>query len=460
MTPELPTGPAPAAPSGPTPRQATIREFLAVVFRRRLVILGLFGVTTATVVWIALTTPLEYSSSGRVLMRRGEKESVFDAGRQITAGWEEELSSELQVIRSYPVLQRAREYMRASDSTLAAEISARRIDAEVVGKSNVIAIGYSDADPVVAQRVCDAVLNAYIAYRARDMSLSDPNQFFDTELARVKNELDAKVEARRAFADGAGVSDLTEERRHLLNRLSSANDRHDQNAAELAEARTTRQRMEELTKQNVDVPTFTSIFTNEQSLALIKSKIIDQQLRVAQLRERYRDDSPDVVAAVATLDTLRAMLVREVNDRLAMWDSRIQVLESRQSVFEAEQADLKARLEPMADKETRLGVLDRDIGLLRNRYEDLVRRSDQARLTEKTSMNLNLVLLSPAGPAVPSNSRDYARLALAPAFSLVVGLGLAFFFDGIDVTVHSTGHAEEAAELPVLAAIRERRRRM
>jgi uncharacterized protein involved in exopolysaccharide biosynthesis len=187
--------------------------------------------------------------------------------------------------------------------------------------------------------------------------------------------------------------------------------------------------------------------------------VIDQQVRVAQLRERYRDDSPDVVAATNTLDTLRVMLEREVEARIAMSDSRVQVLEGRLKVLEAEQADLKSRLDPMADQETQLGILDRDISLLKGRYEDLVRHSDQARVTEKTSVTVNLVLLSPAGVAVPQNSRDYARLALAPAFSLVVGLGLAFFFDGIDVTVHSTGQAEEAAELPVLAAIRERRRK-
>ena len=83
MTPD----PAPPPSSVPAPRQATVREFLAVVFRRRLVIGGLFAVTTATVLWIALATPLEYSSSGRLLMRRGEKESVFDASRQVVGGW-------------------------------------------------------------------------------------------------------------------------------------------------------------------------------------------------------------------------------------------------------------------------------------------------------------------------------------------------------------------------------------
>jgi uncharacterized protein involved in exopolysaccharide biosynthesis len=452
-----------APPPVPTGRQATVREFLAVVFRRRLVILGLFAATTLSVTWIAISTPLEYTSSGRVLMRRGERESVFDAGRQVYAGWEEEVSSELQVVRSVPVLTRAREILAAqtdSSGAKAVTASAGKVDAEVVGKSNVIAIAYSDRDPAVAQRVCDAVMRAYIEFRTRDLSQLNASGFFESELAHVKGELDRKVEARRRFVDASGVVDLGEERRNLIARLSSVTDRQAQSEAELAEARIAKERMEELkSQQNVDLPTFTSLFTNESALVAIKSKIIDQQLRVAQLRERYRDDSPDVVAASNTLDTLKHMLNREVEARVAMSDSRIQMLEAKQKVFQADRAALIARLDPMGNQETELGVLDRDIALLRVRYEDIMKRSDQARITERTSVNIILVLLSPADQAVPHNTRDYARLALAPAFSLIVGLGLAFFFDGIDVTVHSTGQAEEAAELPVLAAIRERRRR-
>ena len=454
--------------SDPTPnpsetiRHATLREFIAVVFRRRWVIMGLFAATTVTVLWVALSTPLEYSSSGRVLLRRGEKESVFNPSRQITGGWEEDLSSELQVVRSHPIMERARQILAAqaeSSGTAVDPIFAKQVDAEVMGKSNVIAIGYSDGDPLVARRVCEAVLSAYIEFRSRGAQL-DPRGFFDAELAKVKGELDRKVEARRRFANDAGVSDLTEERRQLISRLSSLSDRQNLVAAELAEARTARKGMEELkVRQSVDLPTFASQFSNETALVSIKSKVIDQQVRVAQLRERYRDDSPDMVAAVNTLDTLRAMLHREVDARLAMMDSRIAMLEAREQVMVADGVGMRARLDPMGDKETRLQILDRDIGLLRMRYEDLVRRVDQAQMTEKTSLNISLVLLSPPGPAVPHNSRDYVRLALAPAFSIVVGLGLAFFLDGIDLTVHSTGHAEEATELPVMAAIRERRRR-
>src|SRR2546422_6000943 len=210
----------PAPP--PSVRQATVREFLAVVFRRRWVILGLFAVTTATVLGIAISTPLDYSSSGRVLLRRGEKESVFEASRQVVGGWEEELSSELEVVRSYPVLQRALEFLKAeSDSSglPLATISAKRVDAEVMGKSNVIAIGYTDGDPAVARRVCDAVIRAYIEFRSTELALAYPRQFFESELARVQAELDRKVEARREFANAAGISDIPEERRQLLARL-------------------------------------------------------------------------------------------------------------------------------------------------------------------------------------------------------------------------------------------------
>jgi len=64
-----------------------------------------------------------------------------------------------------------------------------------------------------------------------------------------------------------------------------------------------------------------------------------------------------------------------------------------------------------------------------------------------------------ASPAEPSNPLDLIRLALAPAFSLIVGIAIAFFIDGLDLTVRTANQAEEYLDLPVLASIGERRRR-
>src|SRR5258705_204743 len=99
--------PVPGAPPPSYARQASAREFLAVLFRRKWIILGLFLITTATVITVALTTPVSYISSGRILIKRGERQSALRADRQIFSDWEQDLGSEMQVMKSAPVVHRA-----------------------------------------------------------------------------------------------------------------------------------------------------------------------------------------------------------------------------------------------------------------------------------------------------------------------------------------------------------------
>ena len=95
MNPTPSTGAAPKLA-----RQATAREFLSVLFRRKWIILGLFVITTATVLTVAMTTPTTYISSGRILVKRGERQSALRAERQIFNDWEQELGSEMQIAKS------------------------------------------------------------------------------------------------------------------------------------------------------------------------------------------------------------------------------------------------------------------------------------------------------------------------------------------------------------------------
>jgi succinoglycan biosynthesis transport protein ExoP len=152
------------------------------------------------------------------------------------------------------------------------------------------------------------------------------------------------------------------------------------------------------------------------------------------------------------------MLRREVAARMQVADSRIQVLEKRMVPLTRDIDQIKASLATMPDKQARLEELDRDIATLKLRYQDLVSKSDLTRIIENTRSRVSVLVLDPAGPAKQANRRDYVRLALAPAFSLVVGVGIAFFIDGLDITMHTSGQTEEAIELPVLATLPERRR--
>src|SRR5439155_7264226 len=79
---------------------------------RKWLILGLFAVTTLTAAVIALTSPVSYLSYGRVLVKRGERTSALEPSRQVYSDWEQDLGSEIEVARSLPVLDRAREILK------------------------------------------------------------------------------------------------------------------------------------------------------------------------------------------------------------------------------------------------------------------------------------------------------------------------------------------------------------
>ncbi len=447
--------------TGPA-RQATLREFFAVIFRRRWLILGLFLAVTATVAAIALSTPTKFESSGRILVTRGERESALTGRVQILNEWEQDLASEVAKVRSTSTLRRTREVMAeraARTHRPAPALNYTDIDVEVLGKSNVLAIGYSDLDPNVAQQVCDALITAYIDLR-QDRLPAESDTLFANQLARLGEQIESKLAERQAIAARSGMTDALEQSRAWLNEMTYLEQRRDERAGDLAAAQASLDAMRQLLNNpDVDLPTTDVQFTNENALRSLKDRITQQQAHIAALRERYRDDSPEIQNAMATLETLQALLRKEVQARLALSQSRIDVLHAQIASIEKNIADVRAKLDRVPRDQNSLEDVDAEIKTLRSRYDEYVKARDQARITANVSSNVSIQLLNPAGVAVPKNTLDLVRLALAPAFSLVVGIGLAFFIDGLDLTVRTAGQAEEYLELPVLATLPERRSR-
>src|SRR5262249_10822748 len=159
-------------------------------------------------------------------------------------------------------------------------------------------------------------------------------------------------------------------------------------------------------RPEIELPNLGATSGSGDALVQVKQKVVDQEARVAQLRERYRDESPEVTNAQATLETMRGLLRREVEDRVEQSEARIHAREAGLAVVNREIKSGTARMAAMPDEVVTLANMDREIGVLKTRYETLSRDADQARVTQHTSPTVNVVLLSPAGRAVSKTSRD------------------------------------------------------
>jgi uncharacterized protein involved in exopolysaccharide biosynthesis len=458
MSPNTPANPAPLV------RQATAREFLAVLFRRKWIILGLFLVTTVTVLIVAVSTPTYFQSSGRILVKRGERQSVLRPERQVFNDWEQELGSEMQVIRSAPVVRRARALLDAEAKRTGQSLSLEpaSIDVEVMGKSNVLAVGYVSRDANLSQLACEAVMDAYVEYRRSGLTNDRPLQFFESELTDLNRRIEQKLGERRRYSEATGVAAPMAQTQSWLAQVNALEARRSEMAADLAAAQSVQQAMHRLQENpDIDLPTFDGAnqYTNEQALIVLKQRIVEQQTRIALLTETLREDAPEVVGARQTLETLTGLLRREVDARVQLAAFRVQQLESKVEVLDRQLAALRDRLAAAPQSLTKMEELDGEVAALRVRLREVTQARDQAMITANTMADVNVVVLSPAGVALPTNRLDLVRLMLAPAFSLLVGLAIAFFIDGLDLTVRTANQAEEYLDLPVLASMSERRRR-
>ena len=456
-----------ASPSSPAPRparQATAREFLAVLFRRKWIILGLFLVTTATVFTVAFTTPKTYVSSGRVLIKRGERYSSLHADRQVFSDWEQDLGTQMQVMKSQPVIKRSGELVAEAAKQEHVEIAFNpaQIDLEVVGKSNVIAMGYHDLSPTTAQIACKALMQAYLEYHKDKLTAAQSKAFFTQEISDINARIDKLMEQRSSITEQSGMASPQAQTNMWLTQASQIEARRGELAADLASAKTSEDNMRKLLDDpEVDLPTFdgVAVFTNESALVTLKQRVVEQEARIALLTETLRDDAQEVVAARQTLETLKGLLRKEVEQRVRLASARTQSLQARVNVMDDQLATLRQQLDAAPQTIKSVEALDADVASLRTRLRDVMQKQDDAAITENTIADVNVVVLSPAGIAIATNPLDLVRLGLAPAFSLLVGIAIAFFIDGLDLTVRTANQAEEYLDLPVLASMGERRRR-
>lgn len=443
------------------PRETSIRDFLRVVFRRKWIILTIFGVSTGTVVALNMTSKVSYESTASVLVNRGEKQGIFEPGYKLLPR-EEDIASEVELVASEPVLHRAQELVterRAAAGKPALKLHRGAVNGAVKGESNVVEVNYQDQDAAVCQDAANAVTDAYIEYRERMRSLPAVDSFFVREIRDTQASLDRWQAARAAYLSSNGMLNTDAERGAIIKDIDDQHvviaeiDRTLQGIE--AESRDSRRLV--ATAPDVDVPFATDIQVgNEAVIVDLKRKLIDTNVALSDARSKYAPGAQPLVTAQENLEHLTKMLRTEVQNRLRLLEQQSQILRAKRAAATAAMTTLDGRLRGYPEHQETLADMDRTIEMLQNNYKELTGKYLQAQISKaSTSPYFEVTKLTSATPPVAKNTKDYVRLALAPILSLAVGLGLAFFAESLDHSVATAADVEERLGLPLLASVRE-----
>jgi uncharacterized protein involved in exopolysaccharide biosynthesis len=443
-------------------KESTVKDFLEVVFRRKWIIIGIVAVATMSVIFLSLKEPAVYQSSAKALVRRGEAQGVFNQYVR-TLAWEEEIASQIELVKSFVVVQRARELMPQfypEGYTPVETIHEGRADAGVISTSNVIWITYESSDPIFCEVAVNAVVNAYKEYYHSFRTPPEMDDFFDTEIRSIKEEIEYWLERKERIYREWDIVDIESQRRNLVQRLANYREKLDDLDQDIREKRAIIERLRELKQADSEEmlaasTSFAPSVLEQRIVENLRTKLQSLKIEESKLEARYTDENRDLIMLRKQIEDISGMLVKEIETQIIMSRSQLDVLTNKRSTL----AGIIERMEEESDtypaKEVEVDRISAALRQLNENYFNLFESRTDAKMTIASNPEWTVTILSEATPAHRKTSRDYVRMALGPVFSIIFALGFAFFVDNLDHSIKNIVDAEESLGLPVIASFPE-----
>jgi len=255
----------------------TLRDGLTVLFRHRRKAQAVFLAVFGLVALVTLFSPNVYQAEAKLLLKPGRESLAVDPtvpeGRTInlTRGMQEEIKSELEILRNRVLAQRVVEalgpqYVLAGRSPAAeggppeparrgaatalrravkrviglprwaaqqvglvermspSERAARKLiddlDIRAVPNSTIIRLTLRSRSPVLARRALEKLIDLHLEQHVRVYQTGSSHEFFAEQARAIRAELQQTEEAIRRFKDRADLAVLTEQRAAVVARLA------------------------------------------------------------------------------------------------------------------------------------------------------------------------------------------------------------------------------------------------
>jgi len=444
-----------------TVHRGTVRDFLQILFRRKWVAVSTVGITILVILYLALTAETTYQSYSKLLVNRGNQASAFTS-QVYFLSWEEELTSELETVKSARIYSRAQEILDERYETAGQdeppEIDPDRITAETPGMTSIIHIMYRGRNPEAVQAVVQALTHSYREFRTE--STIDPTGFLQQELQELEAEISEWERKRADFLGEEGAVQLPDERQNLLHtkrdiELNLAGIRSEAAArrARLNWTHTLIEAGDDDLGGEKFYPFGEPDMRGEPILLTLRKMILTSKSQYFEAKAQYTDSHPTVLAARDRLDELREALRHEANAYAGFLEAMVDAAQAQENSLQASLNYVNQQLARFPDREAQLSGLDRTIKSLRTTYEALIQRRIDALSTRVGSNRWDVVVLEDAVEPYAQRTQDYVRLTVIPLFSLLVGVALAFLRDGLDHTLKDREEAEAYLKVPVLATV-------
>lgn len=440
-----------------------------------------------------LLLPDIYEARARVYVDTDTVLKPLLAGLAVDSNVQNRVGMMSRVLLSRPNMERvARDtdlYLRTRSVpafTALVESLPTRITLEGNSRDNVYTLRYSDAEPAMAQRVVQTLLDTFVedTLGVKRADTDSAQSFLQEQIREYETRLrDAEDRLARFKKDNVGL--MPGETGDYYTRLQTGLVRLEELRAKY---RLLEQRRTELMKQlEGEEPTF-GLFTDAaDDGAPSDTRIAELRRQLDQLLLQYTEKHPKVIALQETIATLeartkeqsgrrraaptapkdvreaatRALDINPVYQNLRMELSRTQVdlaeLRTQIGEQEADGARLRSRVDTVPQIEAELTRLNRDYEVNRAQHQALLQRLESARLSEQaeaSTENVKFRIIEPVvRPVLPTGPQRGLLMTSVLFGAIAAGAALAILLAQLRPVFLSRAMLKAVTGLQVLGTI-------
>ena len=467
-----------AQPSVPLQAEAPHASLLAIVWRRRwIVVLTLALSLGAGFTYLSRATPL-YTSTSKLYVEKTGPRIITESEGVMTQSYNY-LYTQGELARSTPILASALERPGIRSLRMLNEVSnpvgylKSAVQVSVGKKDEIISISLESPYPEEAATLVNAIVDAYITFHANQKrnTAAEVLKILQKEKTRRDAELSSKLKAMLEFKQtNPSLAYEGREGNVILERLARLSEALTAAQLETIDAEAAC----EATKAMVADPAKLKQFiaarrarggygSIQSEEARVRAEIERLELQLAQLGRQVTDTHPAIQGVRERIAALRQRL-----PELASSFAEAELAVAVQRVEEARQkeAQIRAFFDKQLEEAKGLNTQVAQFTMLKSDWEQTRKLSDilderikEINVTEDTGA-LNITILEVARPAsAPTSPQKTRTMAMALAIGMMLGVGLALGLDWIDQRIRSADEVSTILGVPVLGVVPQMRER-
>jgi succinoglycan biosynthesis transport protein ExoP len=327
-----------------------------------------------------------------------------------------------------------------------------RLNIEPVRNTRLVRINFDSYYPELASQAANGVATNYIKLNLENRfnATEQAKQQLNQQLELMRAKVESADEALQAFCEKNGFIFLDDKEKNVaLQRLNDLNET-------LAKAESERMAKEALYRQTKkgEFESIPSILENKL-IQELKQNYLQLEVQYSRLAETFKPEYPEMIRLRKQMETIQRRLNLEYSRYISAVKNEYEFCLRKESLVRSAFEQQKVVVTEMQQKGIQYNILKREAETNRDLYKNLLQRMKEAGIQAGiTASNIQVVDQAevPTRPYKPNVPR---KILWASAIGLILGMGLAFFFEYLDNTIKTSEDVEQFIRLPTFGMVPE-----